>query len=172
MSFKNNSYLKDKDFWDERVQKYGDKACGHLTSYQKCIEILKKFSLSNEIHLEPNQKVLDVGCGNGYWCRWFGKRNVEVTGIDISSKMIDVARRLTPSTNEESRIAFQNVAIEDANFPDESFDLIVSLTTLQHITDDERCISAVKNIIRMLKPKGCIVIIEYSPKQKTRNFET
>jgi len=96
-----------------------------------------------------NKKVLDVGCGNGYFCGLLAARRAQVTGIDISKKYIELARKNTlPS------IAYEIGNICKMNmFADDTFDVVVSINTLMDVLDFEQAITEIR---RVLLPGGIL----------------
>lgn len=95
-----------------------------------------------------NWKILDLGCGYGWHCIYFARHGAaEVTGIDLSEKMLEVARR----KSRGMKIRYQRCAMEDVDFPGESFDLVFSSLALHYVEDYE---ALVKKIGKMLKPGG------------------
>ena len=91
-----------------------------------------------EIHVqlpeEKNLKILDVGCGAGFFSILLAKEGYQVTGIDLTPDMIKNARLLA----EEEKVSceFQVMDAENPEFPDETFDVVISrnLTwTLPHV---------------------------------------
>ena len=115
----------------------------------------KAFGLLGDV---SNLRVLDVGCGTGRWSVTLAKMGSTVTGIDISSKMIELAKERA-TKNEIRNITFLNTAAEELDYTD-YFDLALSATVLQHITDDKRLESAVQRMVNAVKEKGRILIIE------------
>ena len=88
-----NEYKTIKDSWDQKAKEWhiqvGDE--GDTNRRFNSDPVLWKF-LGNNL----NQKtVLDAGCGNGYLSRQLAKKGAIVTGVDISAKMIDIAKELT-----------------------------------------------------------------------------
>ncbi len=93
-------------------------------------------------------KVLDVGVGTGIFALELMKSKVDITGIDVSEKMLSIARSK----------GVPNVALGDAaslDFPDESFDLVISITALEFIKDYEKAIS---EMVRVCKKGGRVVV--------------
>lgn len=101
------------------------------------------------------QCVLDVGCGDGVLAAALARRGAFVTGVDADLHMLAAARK---RANTE---ALQMTLIEgDARalpFPEAAFDAVVAVTVLCFLHDAER---AVMEMVRVLKPGGCLVIGE------------
>src|SRR6185436_3320789 len=85
--------------------------------------------------LLPNfkgKRVLDLGCGYGWHCRYAAESGaVSVVGIDLSTKMLEKAQSLTT----DHRIHYQNTAIEDLECSPESFDVVLSSLAIHYISD-------------------------------------
>jgi len=97
------------------------------------------------------KRVLDLGCGFGWHCKYAVEQGAEsVIGIDISQKMIDEANVRNPSP----RIKYICMAIEDYNFPTESFDVVISSLAF-HYLDSFETLS--KKINKCLVKKGSFV---------------
>ena len=102
-----------------------------------------------EPYLEPGNVVLDVACGTGYGAKWLNDHNVVVYGVDKSSEAIEYATHRYPD------IQFIQSLAENLPFPDAFFDIILSVETIEHISDD---ISFLKEVHRVLKPGGKILL--------------
>ena len=97
-----------------------------------------------------NLRVLDAGCGNGYLSRVLAKRGAHVTGVDLSSKLLKEAK--AQETRAPLGIGFlQRDLARLTSIADNSFDLVVANVVLQ---DVRRLDEAVKEIARVLKPRG------------------
>ncbi|WP_313380480.1 class I SAM-dependent methyltransferase [Proteiniphilum saccharofermentans] len=76
------------------------------------------------------KKVLDLGCGYGWHCRYAIENGaVSVIGIDISEKMLEKAKEI----NQLDGIKYKRIALEDAQFATEMFDTIISSLTFHYI---------------------------------------
>ncbi|MBS8048932.1 class I SAM-dependent methyltransferase, partial [Streptococcus suis] len=70
-----------------------------------------------------DKRVLDLGCGYGWHCIYAMEHGASsVVGVDISHKMLEVAKGKT----HFPQIEYECCAIEDVDFPEESFDVILS----------------------------------------------
>lgn len=79
-----------------------------------------------------NKKVLDLGCGFGWHCRYVREQGAsKVVGIDLSEKMLERARE---STNDPA-IEYQQGAIEDIDFGAATFDVVISSLALHYVSD-------------------------------------
>ena len=92
---------------------------------------------------------LDVGCGEGRFCRQLGAEGVRAVGIDPAPALIDRARVLDPEG--EYRIE----GAEALGFDDAEFDLVVSYLSLIDIPD---AAAAIREMVRVLKPGGTLLI--------------
>ena len=91
---------------------------------------------------------LDVGCGEGRFCRLMAGHVAEVTGIDPNRALLDRARALGGATYVDGRA-------EALPFDDASFDLVVSYLSLIDIAD---ATSALAEMARVLTPGGRLLI--------------
>jgi SAM-dependent methyltransferase len=92
---------------------------------------------------------LDVGCGEGRFCRILKAMGVTAIGIDPTQALLDRARALDPEGDYRSGRA------EALDFADASFDLVVSYLTLIDIPDIR---TAIPEMARVLKPGGALLI--------------
>lgn len=98
--------------------------------------------------IDGNIHALDIGCGSGDIVAPLQKRGFYVIGMDISKEVIKLAReRFSRNENVELFCC----RIEDMNYPSDSFDLVTSVTVLQHIIDNESFASAVKKIVNVVR---------------------
>ena len=76
------------------------------------------------------KRVLDLGCGFGWHCVYAIEHGAtHVTGIDISEKMLEEARKRNPSPF----IEYQCMAIEDFDFQPDSYDIVISSLTFHYL---------------------------------------
>ena len=96
---------------------------------------------------------LEVGCGTGAFSRLLAERVRNVTALDISTQMIEVARRHAASLKN---IDFRVADFMACDFPAEQFDCIASIATLHHI---ETGVALLK-MKHALKPGGRLLVLD------------
>jgi 2-polyprenyl-3-methyl-5-hydroxy-6-metoxy-1,4-benzoquinol methylase len=103
--------------------------------------------------------LLDICCGTGRSSILAAMGGAErVTGIDLSALTLDIARRNAALNGVAERIEFREMAVEDLDFPDQSFDLIMGVDALHH-TDLQLSLF---EISRVLRDRGKGVFVETS----------
>ena len=106
-------------------------------------------------NLSKDSKILDVGCAKGFMIHDFSEMipGIEVQGIDISNYAIE---NCMPSVKEFVQVA----DARDLPFEDNSFDLVISVTTV-HNFDRQECIKALQEIERVSKKNAFITVDAY-----------
>ncbi len=92
---------------------------------------------------------LDVGCGEGRFCRLLRAKGIAATGVDPTATLLRRARERDPQGD------YREGRAEALEFKDASFDLVVSYLTLIDIPDIRR---AIPEMVRVLKPGGTLLI--------------
>ncbi|MDI5950279.1 class I SAM-dependent methyltransferase [Flavobacterium yafengii] len=95
-------------------------------------KIVSEFDLIPEIFeftklIKQNGRILDLGCGPGHHSKYFSNLDFKVTGIDLSSEMIKLAKK------EFADVNFKVMDILDLDFEKNSFDGIWASASLLHI---------------------------------------
>lgn len=94
-------------------------------------------------------RALDVGCGEGRFCRMMQRHGIAVTGIDPTPALIVAARDRDPVSTYLEAFA------EKLPLPDASFDLVVSYLTLIDIPDIQ---AAIPEMVRVMAPGATLLI--------------
>lgn len=94
-------------------------------------------------------RALDVGCGEGRFCRMLRARGIAATGIDPTEELLEMARRRDPDGD------YRFGRAEQLDFADASFDLVVSYLTLIDIPD---IAAAIPEMVRVLRPGGTLLV--------------
>lgn len=116
--------------------------------------------------LYVGEAVLDVGCGTGALalvaCQCVGARG-RVCGIDPGSRQ--VARARSKAQRAGLPIDFQVGVIEQLAFPDHPFDVVLSTLVMHHLPDDLKRLGLAE-MVRVLKPGGRLVIVDFKRAQE------
>ncbi len=110
--------------------------------------------LTTRIDFSKVRTALDVGCGKGEWTFTIAKilpKETIITGIDKEVQWIEKIQAPT------SNFIFSVADAHALPFPDQSFDLVTCQTLLMHVNDVEQVL---KEMIRVLKPNGLLVLVE------------
>jgi ubiquinone/menaquinone biosynthesis C-methylase UbiE len=117
--------------------------------------------IADDLQLRRGDRVLDVGCGPGRLAMVFAARvapSGSVDGIDASTQMID---RATAQARKRGVSAnFQLAYAQQLPFADATFDALSCTLALHHVAEDDQ-LTAVKEMYRVLKPGGRILIAEF-----------
>lgn len=151
MSFKGgkkSNVHKSQEGYDLYAENY-DKTLGFLDSFEK--DELKKMIIKT-----GGKKVLDLGCGTGRLFPFLVESGKNLTGLDISSKMIEKARKKYPKI--ESIIGDS----ENLPFKDNSFDIVISAFVVVHLKNIEKTFS---EVYRVLKNGGAFIVTNINQKK-------
>lgn len=114
------------------------------------------------LSLPPGARILDVGCGSGWLCEYFARFGYDVTGIDISPALIDLARerlqRVPYRVDDDTNLRYQFFVhdIEIAPLP-ETFAAVICYDALHHFEDEH---SVFVNLNSMLDYGGLLFVLE------------
>ncbi|MDO8638382.1 MAG: methyltransferase domain-containing protein [Candidatus Daviesbacteria bacterium] len=106
-----------------------------------------------EINPQSNEKIIDLGCGTGYYLYLFNNLpvNLKLTGFDFDKKALDEAKTML----SDEKIDFVLGDMHKISFKNNSFDKAVSSEALEHLKDDTQ---ALREVFRILKPGGTLVV--------------
>ena len=109
--------------------------------------------------VNPGQRVLDVGCGTGYFARLLARAvgpEGLVVGVDASEDMITHARRVA---RHRTNCQFLLGTAESLNFPPEHFDVVVTSLFMHHLPADLQPV-ALREMLRVLRPGGTLLVAD------------
>lgn len=108
-------------------------------------------------------KILDVGCGSGFFTILLGKQGHEVLGTDLTPDMITKSRELAKEEGIDCR--FEIMDAENLDFPDETFDVVISRNLTWTLPDAGH---AYEEWCRVLKKGG--ILLNFDANYGSSNF--
>lgn len=125
----------------------------YKTRLGKHVDFVESECAFNLFKIKKGMKVLDIGCGTGNFSIKLAKKGCKVTGIDLSDKMLRLAREKTEKKGLP--IHYYHMDVYALQFPGHHFDAVFSMATFEFVKDMER---AMMEIFRVCKEKGQIMI--------------
>lgn len=131
-------------------------------------------NVAQALALAPDRRILDVGCGSGWLSEYFARLGYDVTGLDISPDLIEVARerveRIPYGADDETPLRCRFLVHDAEGAPlDEEFDAVVCYDSLHHF-EDERAV--LRSLAAMTKYGGSLFILEGDrPEEGSENEE-
>ena len=142
---------RDLGAFDRRAESYDQGRLGYMHQ-EICDRVV---TLALFVHPYP-RRVLDVGCGTGYFLRALAQRIPETeafSGVDPAPNMVGVSR----SAVKDPRVRFDLGAAERLPYPDRAFDLVVSTTSFDHWADQS---VGLRECARVLSPGGHLLLTD------------
>jgi ubiquinone/menaquinone biosynthesis C-methylase UbiE len=140
------------------VRRYFDKtAQGYAEAYERNTNSGYSFRIRKQRVLElfdqPGGAVLDAGCGPGVMVEDLVRdAGCELWGVDVSANMIS---RAIQEYSGSPRVHFSVGAVENLDFPTDSFDAVLSMGVLEYLDHPG---PAVEEMYRVLKPGGTLIV--------------
>lgn len=141
MPAKAPTVAEQQDYWNDRWERNRSPNVWQQRRSDVVLEFIRPLALTGP-------RILDLGCATG----WFTDRLSllgRVTGVDLSEKAVDTARKTYP------HIEYLAGNFYEMSFPPEHFDLIVNQEVIAHVPDQK---TFLEKIARILKPAGYLVI--------------
>ncbi len=104
------------------------------------------------VALAGGEEVVEIGCGAGRMTRAIAARARSVRGLDVSSEMLDVARRMNPQLENVEWVHGDGTTL--APLETATADACISHVVFQHIPDPEVTLGYVREMGRVLRPGG------------------
>jgi ubiquinone/menaquinone biosynthesis C-methylase UbiE len=138
-----DEHRKIAEFYDRTY--YANAAVPPATGHDRHL-----VDLASRMGVTPGMQVLDVACGTGEWLHVLADRGCVPHGTDISGKAIDVCRLRMPGGD------FHTGAAETLPYPDDTFDLVTCLGSLEHFLDQP---GALREMQRVSRPRARLLIL-------------
>jgi len=137
---------KSEEFWDKSADGYDRTEERFEYIHHRTRELTKK-------HLKGTDVALDYGCGTGTTACEIASFVKEVRAIDISSRMIEIAK-VKAADRELENIDFVQGEIFDEGHEEETFDVILAFNMLHTVPEP---LGVVQRAIELLKPGGLFI---------------
>lgn len=141
-------------YWGKRSESFLSQRRAELHSpmAERWIEEIRKYL--GEVEIQDNHvlKILDVGCGTGFFTVLLAREGHEVTGTDLTPEMVENSRKL--AEDEGITCEFLQMDAENLEFPDETFDVVISRNLTWTLPNVEH---AYQEWIRVLKKGGILL---------------
>ncbi len=126
--------------------------------------IWNELNILVEKYAKDDQKILDIGCGNGRLFSILKDKNINYLGIDNCQELIDIAKEKYKNF-DKGKFAVEDLL--EMSF-DKEFDLIFIIAVLQHIPSEELRLRVLKKIKKALKPGGYLIMLNWNLFQKDK----
>ena len=161
---------KPSSYWQTRLSaKFDLRGVGHIAfgrGYNRWLYKRKKHVLSTFLGKTDlaGKRVLDVGCGTGFFVSYFIDKGAEVYGLDITE--ISVSQLLEQYSGTFSR---QDIGSKDF-VPPAIVDIVNVWDVLYHIVDDDAFHTAAQNMASTIKPGGLLLLDDFLAAPEDRTF--
>ena len=132
-----------ENLYDTVAKEYAETFSGEHEKKPKDQEILHRFSQE----IGDRQPVWDFGCGPGQTSKYLKNLGIEISGLDLSEKILEQARTIHPE------IHFRKGNILDLEFDNDSIAGVVAFYAIVHFTE-EQAGKAFREVFRVLQPGG------------------
>jgi ubiquinone/menaquinone biosynthesis C-methylase UbiE len=129
--------------YDRVAKEYAEAFSGEHEKKPKDQEILHRFSKE----IGDRRPVWDIGCGPGQTTKYLKDLGVEISGLDLSEKILEQARTIHPE------IHFRKGNMLELEFANDSIAGVVAFYAIVHFTEEQVGI-AFREIFRVLQPSG------------------
>jgi len=152
---------RPKEFWEQRLAEQfdlrGTGETGLSLDYNRACYALRAEVLTRALvsaGVSPlGARVLDVGCGTGFWTEYYAARGARYTGVDIAQVSVDrLAARYTAQR-------FLRADVSDG-VPGGPYDLVNVFDVLYHVTDDARWQAALRHLAGAVAPGGLLLVTD------------
>ena len=150
-----------REFWDARAAEnpyfFVDSRLDYRRPdeagfWDEGLQVIKGFERQVDLAIDPDDVVVEIGCGIGRITRVLAARAERVIAVDVSDTMLGLAQDLSPDLANVDWVLGDGSTL--AAVPDSSADGCFSFVTFQHIPDPELTFSYIREMGRVLRPGG------------------
>jgi ubiquinone/menaquinone biosynthesis C-methylase UbiE len=146
--------MSDMSADDVKVYYNRGREQGRLTSGNNQLELLRSQEIISRYLPQSPAAILDIGGGAGVYALWLARLGYKVHLVDLMPIHIEQAMTAAQSQPDHP---LASATVDDArklDFPDDSFDSVLMLGPLYHLTERAERIEALREAYRVLKPSG------------------
>ena len=147
-----NQMEEIKDYWTLRAEGY---SCSVVESIESGGAEVHLKLIGRYADIGKRLDVLDIGTGPGFFAIIMAKKGHEVTAIDYTQAMLEMAKSNCGRYGVDC--SFLRMDAQQLDFPDNSFDLILSRNLIWDLEDPRR---AYKEWLRVLRPDGHMIVFD------------
>ncbi len=122
----------------------------------------RKRAVKQIVDVKTPLKILDIACGTGDFAIETAKHcpdGSRITGIDISEGMLEIGKTKVEEAGLGEIITLESGDCADIQYADATFDRVTIAFGIRNFEDKEKCL---KEVFRVLKPGGKLIILELS----------
>jgi ubiquinone/menaquinone biosynthesis C-methylase UbiE len=149
-----------RESYDRIAEEYARRIADELRHKPLDRQLLNRFAAQ----IRPNGRVCDMGCGPGHVARYLCDAGVSAWGLDLSSGMVEQARRLNPGTE------FRQGNMLALDLPDNALAGIVAFYAIVNIPSSSLPV-VFKEMARVLEPGGVLFLAFHAGDQTLREEE-
>jgi SAM-dependent methyltransferase len=135
--------------WGARAQGWAEQELHQRALYEQAIR---------RLGMGEGTRVLDVGCGSGYFCRLAADRGARISGIDAAEALVDIARERVPEGE------FHVGDLQFLPFVDDAFDVVTGFNSFQYAADP---VAALAEARRVAVPGGRVFALVWGRQERT-----
>jgi ubiquinone/menaquinone biosynthesis C-methylase UbiE len=168
--------MTDDEYWHDMAQYYDERANEYDELYEgKGPAFPDPEAYKNDVgriceiaHDFGRGHLIDIACGTGFWLPYYASNCAEITLVDQSEKMLEVARRRASNNSVPDRCRFIRSNYFDASFSDDCFDSALLGFLVSHLTDTlvQRFFS---KLLRILRKDSELLLIDSAWSKERRN---
>jgi 2-polyprenyl-3-methyl-5-hydroxy-6-metoxy-1,4-benzoquinol methylase len=149
----------------DKSEKFWDRIASSFDKDEKSLEVIHTKTIENTLKfVKASDEVLDYGCATGTKTFELAGKVKKIHAIDISSKMIEIAKKRAVKKKVEN-IEFTHATIFDENLKRGSFDVITAFNILHALENHEEVL---ERIAQLLKPDGLFISITPCLREKIK----
>jgi len=147
-----------KEYWEKQGEVHG--GCHWASWGDNWMIDLEIDTIGN--HIKDGDRVLDIGCANGYATFKQAKSHklTTITGVDFAANMVQAAQQAKLEKGLGEDINFMEGDVISLQFPDNSFDVAYTTRVLINLPTWELQMQGIAECVRVVKPNGTIVLSE------------